>query len=227
MEPSEYVIFQDDALTLVALGQPDSVRCQYVVALGDIVADETKAALDDWTGDNPEGKSYAGYLNGTAASSLIGKAAVDEVVSGSIHLSRLITDMRLGKALGVEDTQPDSSAIPGGLGHNQVADLRNQLLGMQDIYIGASDPERGDLGISALVRGVDEDADQRVRVAFADALTAVDGLSEPLPETMSRNPEPALAAYQSLKELQKTLSADIVSVLGVTVGFADTDGDGG
>ena len=223
----EYVIFQDNALTLVALGQPDSVRCQYIVALGDIVADETKAALDDWTGDNAEGRSYAGYLNGTAASSLIGKAAVDEVVSGSIHLSRLITDMRLGKALGVEDTQADLSAIPGGLGHNQVADLRNQILGMQDIYIGASDPDMGDLGISALVSGLDEDADQRVRDAFADALAAVDGLSEPLPETMRQNPEPALAAYQSLKELQKTLSADIVSVLGVTVGFADTDGDGG
>ena len=223
----EYVLFQDDAAVLAALGEPGSIRCQYVVALGDVAADETGAAFDDWTGDNPEGRAYAGYLNGTAASSLIGRAAVDEVVSGSIHLSRIISDMGLGRALGVEDTQPDPSAIPGGVGHNQVADIRNQTLGMQDIYVGASDPDRGDLGIGALVRGVDEDADQRVRAAFTAALAAIDGLSEPLPETMRQNPGPALAAYQSLKELQITLNTDVVSVLGVTVGFADTDGDGG
>ncbi len=223
----EYVLFQDDAAVLAALGEPGSIRCQYVVALGDVAADETSAAFDDWTGDNPEGRGYAGYLNGTAASSLIGRAAVDEVVSGSIHLSRIISDMGLGRALGVEDTQPDPSAIPGGVGHNQVADIRNQALGMQDIYIGASDPDRGELGIGALVRGVDEDADLRVRAAFTDALAAIDGLSEPLPETMRQNPEPALEAYQSLKELQITLNTDVVSVLGVTVGFADTDGDGG
>ena len=77
------------------------------------------------------------------------------------------------------------------------------------------------------MRGVDEDADQRVRAAFTNALAAIDGLSEPLPQTMRQNPEPALEAYQSLKELQITLNTDVVSVLGVTVGFADTDGDGG
>ncbi len=223
----EYVLFQDDAAILVALGQPDSVRCQYVVALADVVADETGAAFDDWTGNNPEGRSYAGYLNGTASSSLIGRAAVDEVVSGSIHLSRIISDMGLGRALGVEDTQPDPYAIPGGLGHNQVADIRNQMLGMQDIYIGASDPDRGDLGIGALVRGVDEDADLRVRAAFENALSAIDNLEEPLIQTMHQHPGPALEAYQSLKELQIALNTDVVSVLGVTVGFADTDGDGG
>ena len=223
----EYILFQDNELLLTALGVPDSIRCQYLVAIGDVAADETKAALDDWTGDNAEGDAYAGYFNGTAANSLLEKSAVNDTVSNSIFLIRRLGDMGLGKALGVEGAEPDPSAIPGGLGRNQVADLRNQLLGMHDVYIGANDPDRGDLGISALVRGVSEDADQRVRATFTDALAAMDGLSEPLPETMSQNPEPAHAAYLSIKELQRVFNTDIVSLLGVTVGFADTDGDGG
>ena len=60
----EYVLFQEDAAVLTALGEPGSVRCQYIVALGDVVADETGAAFNDWTGDNPEGRSYAEYING-------------------------------------------------------------------------------------------------------------------------------------------------------------------
>ena len=223
----EYVIFEDDASVLGKLGDSDSLRCAYIVALGDVVAEETAAVLDDWTGENPEGKSYAGFFNGTAADSLLAKSAVNDTVSNSIFLIRRLGDMGLGKALGVEDTQPDPSAIPGGLGRNQVADLRNQLLGMQDVYIGANDPDRGDLGISALVRGVSEDADGRVRAAFEDVLSSLEGLSEPLPETMIQNPEPAHAAYLSIKELQKVFNTDIVSLLGITVGFADTDGDGG
>ena len=223
----EYVLFDDSETVLSGLTDSASLRCAYVAALGDVVADETAVALGDWTGENAEGKSYAGYFNGTAASSLIAKAAVDEAVSNSIFLIRIVGDMGLGKALGVENTEPEPSRIPGGKAHNQVADLKNQLLGMQDVYLGASDPDRGDLGIGALVRGVSEDADLRVRAAFTDALSSIDDLSEPLPETMRQNPDAANKAYLSIKELQKVFNADIVSLLGVAVGFADTDGDGG
>lgn len=222
----EYVLFQDgpnglDALD--ALGEPGSIRCQYLTALADVVAEETAAALADWTGENAEGSSYAGYFNGTAKSSLIGKAAVDEAVRTSIFLSRIIVDMGLGKALGVEDSIPDISGIPGGAGHNQVTDIRNQLLGMRDIYVGAD----GGLGIGALVQGASAGSDERVRVAFDGAIAAVEGLSEPLPSMIRDDPEAARKTYDALKELQTTLNTDVVSVLGVTVGFADTDGDGG
>lgn len=222
----EYVLFQDgpnglDALDV--LGEPGSIRCQYLTALADVVAEETAAALNDWTGENAEGISYAGYFNGTAKSSLIGKAAVDEAVRTSIFLSRIIVDMGLGKALGIADSIPDISGIPGGAGHNQVADIRNQLLGMRDIYLGAD----GGLGISALVRGASAESDDRVIAAFDSAIAAVEGLSEPLPSTIRDDPETTRKAYDALKELQTTLNTDVVSVLSVTVGFADTDGDGG
>ena len=214
----EYVIFGDDAATLDVLASADSVHCQYLTALGDVAAAETAGLAADWAG-------YAGYFNGTDSIALLDQQAIDELVSASIFLTRSITDMRLGKALGVYGGVPDPSAIHAGAGHNAGADLRNQTLGMRDIYLGADDG--AGLGIGKLVAGVSPEANGRMVAAFEAVLTAIDGLEEPLPASVVSNPEPARTAHARLQELQRAWNTEVVSLLGVTVGFADTDGDGG
>ena len=221
----EYVIFGEDDKILASLEDPQGIRCQYVTALGDVVADEMSGVLADWMGDGSDNGGYAGYFKGTAGVALVDQQAIDEVVRTSVFITRSINDMRLGKALGADGGQPDSSAIPGGAGHNAVADLRNQALGMQDTYLGAGTDRS--LGISALVRGVSQEADERMRGHFNAALEAIDGLREPLHATVVSDPEPARQAHQRMQELQRALNTEVVSLLGVTVGFADTDGDGG
>ena len=233
----EYIIFSaddgdgdgsiNDAAILAGLTPTDGIRCQYLTALGEVSAAETAGILADWTGAKAAGKAYAGYFNGTAASSLLGKAAVDEIVRHSVFLTRSITDMRLGAALGVnggaDGGNLDPAALLAGPGHNTVADIRNQVWGMQDLYRGgAAGP-----GVSALVRGVSPDADDRMTAHFAAVLAALDGLSEPLLESIAANPEPARNAHQQLQEFQRALNTEVVSLLGVSVRFADTDGDGG
>ena len=227
----EYIIFGDgdgdgaDAAVLAALTPSDGIRCQYLTALGEVAAAETAGILADWTGDNADGKAYAGYFNGTAASSLLGKAAVDEVVRHSVFLTRSITDMRLGAALGggADGGALEPDALLAGPGANTVADILNQVLGMQDWYGGgASGP-----GVGALVRGVSPAADERMMAHFANVLAALDGLSELLGESIVANPKPARNAHRQLQEFQRALNTEVVSLLGVSVGFADTDGDGG
>ncbi len=221
----EYIIFGEDGAALDSVKDAGGIRCQYLTALGRVVADETAAVLADWTGDGSDGGGYAGYFKGTAGVALVEQQAVDEAVRTSVFLTRSIADMRLGKALGADGSQADPSAIPGSGGQNAVADLRNQALGMQDVYLGAGTD--GAHGISALVRGVSEEADARMRGHFTATLTAIDGLQEPLQSTVVSDPEPARLAHQRIQELQRALNTEVVSLLGVTVGFADTDGDGG
>ena len=161
----EYILFAspggggDDGAILDALDGAASVRCQYLTALGAVAAAEADAVVGYWTGDNPEGRAYAGYFNGTAASSLLGKAAVDELVRTSVFLTRSIADMRLGKALGPaaggEGGTPEPAALRAGPGHNTAADFRSQALGMRDIYQGGA----GGPGLSGLVRGLSPEAD--------------------------------------------------------------------
>ena len=215
----------NDAAILAALRPAAGIRCQYLTALGEVSAAETAGILADWTGANADGKAYAGYFNGTAASSLLGKAAVDEIVRHSVFLTRSITDMRLGAALAGNGNggAPDLEALLAGPGDNTVADIRNQVLGMQDLYLGGNSGP----GIGALVRGISPEADARMTAHFAAALDALDGLSEPLPESIATDPTPARYAHQQLQNLQRALNTEVVSLLGVSVGFADTDGDGG
>ena len=219
------MIFAADSEALASLGDPAGIRCQYLTALGDVVADEMSGVLADWTGDGAAGSGYAGYFQGTAGVALVDQQAIDEVVRTSVFITRSINDMRLGKALGADGVEPDPSSIPGGNGHNAVTDLRSQVLGMQDTYLGAG--AEGSLGISALVQGVSKEADERMRGHFTAALESIDGLQEPLQATIVSDPEPARLAHQRIQELQRALNTEVVSLLGVTVGFADTDGDGG
>lgn len=221
----EYVIFGQDAEVLSSLEDYGGIRCQYLTALGNVVADETAAVLVEWTGDGSGSDGYAGYFKGTSGVALVEQQAIDELVRTSVFISRSINDMRLGKALGANGGQPDPSAIPGTNAHSAVADLRNQVLGMQDVYLGA-DTEAG-LGVSNLVRGVSQEADNRMRAHFNATLAAIDDLQEPLQSTMLENSGPARTAHQRVQELQRALNTEVVSLLGVTVGFADTDGDGG
>ena len=221
----EYVLFEDDSVVLGKLRHKNSIRCQYLVALGDLIAEETSGVLADWTGHNANGLTYAEYFNGTADDSLIGKSRSMNWFAPRCSMSRTITDMRLGKALGVDGITADADALLGGDGHSVVADMRNQVLGMRDVYLGG-DAGSG-LSVSALARGLSEETDDRMRTAFENALKALDELEEPLRETIQSDPQAALNAHAALKQMQLTLSTDIVSLLDVTVGFADTDGDGG
>lgn len=220
----EYVIFHEDGAVLESVKDAGGIRCQYLTALGSVVADETTAVSNAWSGAGG-GQDYAAYFKGAASIALVEQQAVDEAVRTSVFLTRSIADMRLGKALGADGGQADPSAIPGSGGLNAVADLRNQALGMQDVYLGAGTD--GAHGISALVRGVSEEADQRMRGHFSATLAAIDRLQEPLQSTVVSDPEPARLAHQRIQELQRALNTEVVSLLGVTVGFADTDGDGG
>ncbi len=220
----EYVLFDDNQAALEKLGASNGIRCQYLEALGDVIAAETAAVRDEWSGAS-DSLDYGAYFKGTASVALLDQQAVDESVRTSVFITRSLGDMRLGKALGVDGVEPDPSAIPGGAGQNAVADLSNQVLGMQDVYLGTG--TEGALGISHLLQGVSEEADQRMRARFAATLEAIDGLQEPLQSTLVSNPEPALAVHHQVKELQRALNTEVVSLLGVTVGFADTDGDGG
>ena len=222
----EYVLFEgDDVLT--SLSDSDQPRCEYVVAAAEVAADEMNGLIGDWVGAGGEMGGYVGEFTGRASSALLPLAAVSETVRTTIFLLRSIADMQLGAGLGMNDGEADPMAIRSGPARSGVSDLREQVLGMQDTYLGAVDSDPEALGIGSLVRGVSEDADERVRESFRSAIAAIDTLEEPLHDTIYSNRENAVEVYEALKELQRTLNTEVVSLLGITVGFADTDGDGG
>ncbi len=217
----EYLLFAPDAIEF--LSDPSSARCEYLAALGRVVESESNALVAAWTQGGGSAPAYGDYLTGRSAVSLLAGQGVAEVVRTQVFLIRTIVDMRLASALGLREEDPDLAAIPGGNGLNALSDLRNEVLGMRDVYIGHEGTEG--LGISDLVKELSTETDERMRGDFESALAAIDSVGMPLRTAIVEQPERVRPVYDRLSDLQRTLSTEVVSLLGVSVGFSDTDGD--
>ena len=227
----EYILFDDVPF--------DVTRCNYVVATSEAAATEARAVVDEWTGSGTASGSvpYADVFTGNSSSSLLPLSAVSELVRTSIFLMRSTVDMQIGQALGVDEPRADPTALNEGLAGNGVTDLRDVVAGMEAVYIGVGSEtptvdgvEDSPKGLSELVAGASYDADIRVKSAFKAALESIDqldGKGASLNQLITDDRGAVMATYFVLKDLQVTLNTEVVSLLGISVGFADTDGDGG
>ena len=216
----EHLLFAEGSNSLTTQGA--TVRCGYPMALTSVAHEEIEGILHDWEGDD-ESSGYAGFFDGSANSALHPRVAEAEVVRSLVFLVRTIAHMRLGAALGV-DAEPDLMAIPSGAAGHSHEDLSHQLLGISEMYRGAgSDPQA--LGIGHMVGQSSPEVDNRMTAAIESASTAIDGVDGSLESAIAANPQSVRNVYDSFKELQLVLNTEVVSVLGVTVGFSDTDGD--
>lgn len=216
---AEHLLFGPGRAALGDGGPGGEERCAYLTALTAVAQTETAGILADWQGDgaNP---GYAGFYDGTAASSLLDREAEAVAVRSLVFQVRAIANMRLAPALGL-DGPADAAAIPSGAADNSRADLLSQLDGIAALYGGAD----GGLGLSDRVRALSEDTDARMRAAIESSAAAVENLDGSLIDRLATAPAEAQAVYDRLKEMQRILNTEIVSLLGVSVGFADTDGD--
>ena len=216
---AEHLLFGPGRDALADGGDGAPARCAYLTALTAVAQAETAGILADWRGDgaNP---GYAGFYDGTAASSLLDREAEAIAVRSLVFQGRAIASMRLAPALGL-DGPADAAAIPAGAADNSRADLLSQLDGIAALYGGAD----GGLGLSHRVRMLSADTDARMLAAIESSSAAVRGLGGSLTARLETAPAEVQAVYDRLKEMQRILNTEIVSLLGVSVGFADTDGD--
>ena len=219
----EYMLFgEDDDSVLAALSDPATLRCAYLTALSEAATAEVDVVLTHWTQGDGDKPPYQTVFDGTASSSLHESAALADLVSSIIFLNRKIASMRLAPALGLNGHAPDPSAIEGGPAHHTVAELRSQIISVQDVYRGAG---QDGPGLSHLVRQLSPEADQQTVAALDSTLAAIDALTEPLPETALSNPQPVQELFDRVSELERLFNADVASLLNVSVGFSDQDGD--
>ncbi len=215
----EYALFDSDAL--VSFNVSDS-RCSYLSALTEVAVEETDAILSEWMRGTERRPAYRDFFTERSNTALIAGAAVADVVRTQVFLIRDMVDMRLASALGLRDGVVDLSAIPGNTADNGLRDLRHEILGVQAMYEGSGQEA---LGISALVRPLSKDTDQRMLSQLTAAIAAIDSVEGTLRTAVVQHPHQVRNVYERLTELQRTMATEVVSLLGVSVGFTDTDGD--
>ena len=214
----EYLLFGPGSEAL-ADGSGVRGRCAYLRSLTSVARVEADGILAEWEGTE-ETNGYASYYDGTGSLALPDKDAEAMAVRSLVFQVLAIANMRLGAALGI-DGEADSSAVPAGAADNSREDLLSQLDSISTVYRGAD----GGVGLSARVASVSEATDARLLNAIDATVAAANNLGGSVVSQLESDPAQVRTIYDSIQELQRILNTEIVSLLGVSVGFADTDGD--
>ena len=215
----EHLLFSVDALRNVS---GSLSYCAYLLAVTQTTREEAVAISDEWVNGGDGSSPYKDYFTDRSKLSLVPSAAIEEVVRIQVFLIRDLVQMRMATALGLSGEGVDPAAIPGNTADNGLADLRSELAGLQLVYqgVGSESP-----GISALVQPLSEEIDRRMRDDLAAAVRAVDAVEGPLKVALAERPEQVNPLYDRMADVQRTLGTEVVSLLRVSVGFSDTDGD--
>ena len=190
-------------------GDADSLAgrpCDYLRSAVVVANDEIGAVVALWTG-------------GDAVEQLLADG-VDPLVNDALFLTRKMSDMELGGALGMRDRTPDPEAIvegPRGLG---TQDGLARLEGLRAVFLGSE----GDGGLAPLLS---DELVERLAADITAAEAAWSAIPAPLRAAAASQPDLVEAAHAATKKLQITISTEVVSQLGVAVGFSDLDGDSG
>lgn len=214
----EYLLFADDDVVLGRLGSGSDLYGQYLTALSDVIAAAIQQAAEDWAG------AYGEAFSGTGDRAIAENLAIADLVRVPVFLTETVGDMQLGIALGMTKPEADLSVIPEGNAGAGVANLLQIVRGIEDTYLGDADG----LAVSNLVAQLSEDADQRMRDALSDAIDSVERLNArglSLNELLQADPDAVAEARETIKAVQIVLNTEVVSLLGVTIGFSDNDGD--
>lgn len=213
----ELLLFEPGGDHPLAAGPPGSRRCAYAAAATTLAMQSASEVADDWTGEaggEPYAEVLAAGVDGDAQSSL--SAVVNELA----HALQTIDDQGLrGIALAAAPEDVPESQRDGPAGR-RVADLRALLDTVQVAVEGPS----GDDGLSALVADRSPETAERLDEALSAATASVGALPDSIPETLAVPDDLAVAA-EDAAELKVVLSTEVASVLGVTIGFSDADGD--
>ncbi len=202
----------NDRDVLRALG--DVRRCRYLTGIAMLIADEASLIHEDWTVDFEETGPYSDTFADADGEGL------DDLVNDALFLIRAMADAELGTALGEMAREPDVEAIVEGPAGLAVADLKEHLRGLETTLVGNETT-------SGLAPLLGDDLTSRLRDNFEAVRQAVAKINPPLRAAVTEHPASVSAAREAISALKVTVATEVVSRLGVTIGFSDADGDTG
>ncbi len=216
---AEYLLFGSDDPAAVA----DPGRCDLLLAATAGAVDGTAQAASAWTESWEGGPSYADIFAGRGDGAMEADAAVAELVRSGHAILSANTSQGLGLALGITRQDPLPEALNEG-----PAGAAGDILAASIGGIAAAYDPPGDVpGLGDIVAGMSEEVDAGVRAELDAVLAGILALGSPLVPALESSPEEATALYDSLVELRRSFEADVASLLDITIGFGDTDGDSG
>ena len=222
----EYLLFDpngDDAVLAALTAAPR--RRQFLRALAENLCDQAAVLRDAWTVGPDEFGAVLGNPNAANPVFPTVKSAVDKLVNQLIFLSEDIADTQLLAALGMRDGGPPRpDALAAHRSQNGLADLLDELAGIQNVYFSAYAGRRG-TSLADIVEAVDPQTANSLSLTMHRALETASTIPPPLEESVVTDAPAVQRAQVRAKELMHGLEIDLITVLGTTLRFNPNDGD--
>lgn len=208
LQAFEYVLVEGDA-AVSELGDPR--RCRYLTGIAAVIVNEADLIVADWNTGDDEGPYRELFADAE-------RGDLDAAVNDAVFLLQKITDQELGLALGLGGAEPDPDAAVEGPAGRGAQRLRDRLAGLRAMLVGTGSGR----GFSPLL---EEELAERLRGQLDDADRLLAAIEPPLRRALTDDPESVLAARAAIGALRVTVATEVVSHLGVALGFSDADGD--
>ncbi len=227
----EYLLFDPvggDAAVLdsITIDANAARRLQYIDAAAENMAQILCQIRDIWS---PAGDNFLdAFVNaGTNTSAYAGpKDALDALVNHVLVLTEIIADVRLGRPLGKTFMGvPQPAGVEAGRSGNSRADVINDILGVQSVYLGLFDG--GDIGtaLTEIVRVTSPTIDNATRNDIQMAHDMAMAIPETLQDSATMATPTVEAAFNQAKAMRERMVIDTALTLNTTLTFSPNDGD--
>lgn len=206
-------------------------HCTYVTAAAALVQAGAEELLEAWVdgvdGEPPALEQFSDPGDDSMWSSTT--EALEDLLNSMLSALAAV-DRSLGPASGETTAEPEPQEVDAAPAHRALQDMVDQLEGVAAVYgdAGGSPPT----GISVLVAEAaseDSDTDARIRGELSSAVDSIGMVPSPLFELDPTEDPEALtsleAAWEHTMQVRSLLTTEVSSLLGLTVGFSDSDGD--
>lgn len=205
--------------------------CTYAAVASALVSAGATEVLEAWTDGSDGEPPMLQQFSSPGPDSMWSSPteALEDVLNSMLGTLTAVIDRGLGPASGETTAEPEPQVVDEAPAHRALQDMADQLGGVAAVYGDSTDEPP--TGVSWLVTSSSEhNSDAAIRSDLADAMDEIGLVPPPLfdldpAEADSPAMESLISASQHAMAVRSALSTEVASLLGLTVGFSDSDGD--
>ena len=192
--------------------------CQLAVATAEVAAKSVAELAEAWTVAHDGGPPYVQ----TFIEEMAPRDSMGDVVGAMVETLKQQSLFEVGVAIGVTAAEADPLAIPEGHAGFGAGRYLAQLDSIEDVLRAG-----GEGSLLVLIESRSGEVAAEIEATLEAARQEMLGFSEPLRSVADSSPESLEPFLSYVTTLRTLLEADVVSLLDITLGFSDSDGDTG
>ncbi|ATC93691.1 imelysin family protein [Pseudoalteromonas tunicata] len=216
----EYLLYPDQAGQNMLSAPNKSERCLVTMAVAANIKSIAQELVDGWSAS--QGNYREQYIQGSG-DFVSPQDAIEEQLTNWFELVEIITDNKIGKALGV---------LPPGVLKNaeqfrsqsSLANIKHNLEALEQVYLAKNSYGFDDYLIEIHQA---QSLDTSIKGAFAEVFEALEKITVPLEEAIvtSEGRAQLKALSNKVKALRTIMASDFVQTTGFNPSFNSNDGD--